>query len=346
MGRSPQDNITISQVASRAGVSRATVSRVMNGHATVASAIADRVRSAATALNYRPSNVARSLSLGRTQMVSVVVPDLSNPMFQQVLRGVTQAAGLDGYRVLVAETGENVDGEADLALEARLRCDALVLVSPRSGDATLQALLAQVQPVVLVNRSMPCSAGDHAQASGSTVPSISVDYATAIATIAEHLIDLGHRHLVYLCGPPNSASHRARLEGLAVVSATHPDVLIRQLDCGSFLGDGHRVARDVLDSQATAALAFNDLVALGLLAGLRELGVAVPQQLSVTGLDDIELAAFAEPPLTTAHVPQFSLGQQAWRSLQATINHQPVERREPVQPELVVRGSTAPPPTR
>ena len=144
---------TIAEVAHAAGVSRATVSRVMNGRSTVDPELAARVRDVAEQLHYRPSNTARSLSLGRTNTVAVVVPDLANPMFQQVLRGVASAAGDEGYRVLVADTAEHAADEERIALDARLRCDALVLVSPRMPEAVLRALLPEIGPVVVVNRA-------------------------------------------------------------------------------------------------------------------------------------------------------------------------------------------------
>jgi len=333
MGRNPKDNITITQVAELAGVSRATVSRVMNGRATVAPEIADRVRSAAERLNYHPSNVARSLSLGRTHMVSVVVPDLGNPMFQQILRGTTQAAAKSGYRVLVAETSEDAAAEAGIVLEARLRCDALVLVSPRSSEAVLDKLLPQVQPAVVVNRLLP----------GVDVHPIWTDYAAGAYALAEHLAELGHRRICYLAGPPNSASNAARLDGLEQAQDRYPDLEIIRIGCGSALGDGYREAERAVGTGATATMAFNDLAALGLLARLRELDVSVPDQMSVTGMDDIDLARFASPSLTTAHVPQFRLGEYAWQQLHAVIEDRDAEPAPLTRPALVVRGSTAPP---
>lgn len=333
MGRSPKDNITITQVAEAAGVSRATVSRVMNGRATVATDIADRVRAAAQRLNYRPSNMARSLSLGRTHMVSVVVPDLGNPMFQQILRGATTAAGEAGYRVLVAETSENVEVEAALVLEARMRCDALVLVSPRSSEAVLRELLPQVQPAVVVNRLLP----------GIDEHPVWTDYAAGMEVLVDHLVGLGHRRICYLAGPTNSASNTSRLEGLARAEQTHPDLEIVRVECGSALDDGYAAAEAALDTGTTATMAFNDLVALGLLARLAELDVKVPAQMSVTGVDDIDLARFATPSLTTARTPQLRLGQYAWQQLHAVIDQREADPAPITIPALVVRGSTAPP---
>lgn len=344
VSRSPRDTgqragqrrvvATIGDVAAAAGVSRATVSRVMNGRSTVDAAIAERVRDAAAELSYRPSNAARSLALGRTQTVALVVPDLGNPVFQQILRGVMDGAAEDGYRVLVADTVEDDQQEGAIALEARMRCDALVLVSPRIGDAELRALVADVEPVVLVNRE-----------AGGAAPSLVVDYEDAAVQVIEHLVALGHRRVVYLGGPVRSASDEMRRAGLARARAEHPDLEILDLPAGPDIQAGHAAAPAVLATRATAAVAFNDLVAFGLLAGLNEAGVAVPADISVAGFDDIELSRYATPALTTVAVPQAELGRHAWRELHAVIDDDAHPARSArFTPGLEVRGSTGPVP--
>ncbi len=332
--RRPRGTATIAEVADAAGVSRATVSRVMNGHDTVDADLVARVREVADRLHYRPSNVARSLSLGRTETVAVVVPDLANPMFQQVLRGVATAAGDAGYRVLVADTAEHAGDEERVVLDARMRCDALVLVSPRMPERTLRALLPQVGPVVVVNR-----------APDGTTPTLEIDYADGIGQIVEHLLGLGHRHLLYLAGPAESASHRRRLEALRAAAAHRGDVLLSEMPAGATVEAGYVVAEDVLAARPTAVVAYNDLVAFGLLARLNEIGVAVPGDLSIVGFDDVELARFATPSLTTAAVPQAELGRMAWHHLQPLLTGEaPVPDPVPIRPRLAVRASTGPVP--
>ena len=338
MDRTFKGRVTIGEVATAAGVSRATVSRVMNGRLTVAPNMAKRVRAAAEELRYRPSSVARSLSLGRTNSVAFVVPDLSNPMFQQILRGTMAAAAPHGYRMLVAESAENPDDEAEIALEARLRCDALVLVSPRMAEDALRDVLSRVRPAVLVNRS----------AVESGTPALLVDYATGIAAIVDHLIGLGHRDLVYLSGPPTSASNAARIDALSSAMSRYPELIVRMLPGGSTVDAGYLAADAVLASRATAVVVFNDLVAFGLLARLNEFGVAVPEDISIVGFDDIELARYATPSLTTAAVPAVELGARAWDLLQDVINGNSTGQRcMHFKPRLEVRASTGPvPPVR
>lgn len=319
-------------------MSRATVSRVMNGRSTVDPEISARVREAAASLSYRPSNVARNLALGRTNTVAVVVPDLGNPVFQQILRGVASSAAEDGYRVLVAETAEDESQEAAIALEARLRCDALVLVSPRMPDTELAGLVGEAEPIVLVNREIGAAPGG-----APVAPCLVVDYADATLQVVSHLVGLGHRRVVYLAGPRASASDGQRRAGLARAQELHPDLRLEVLPAGPDIAAGHAVTPAVLAGRFTAAVAYNDLVAFGLLAGLNEAGVAVPGDISVAGFDDIDLARYATPALTTAAVPQTDLGRHAWRELHAVIT----EGAEPAvtarfAARLQIRASTGP----
>ncbi|MGW8567401.1 DUF6807 family protein [Isoptericola sp. NPDC055881] len=334
---------TIDEVAAAAGVSRATVSRVMNDRATVAPDIAERVRAVARELRYQPSRVARSLSLGRTNSVALVVPDLANPMFQQILRGTMAAAAPHDYRVLVAETAENTRDEAEVALEARQRCDALVLAAPRTSEDALRELLPRLEPVVVINRHVP----------GGTVPTVRVDYGAGVRSMVDHLVALGHRELAYVAGPPSSASNALRVRALDDARHRYPGLRVTTVPCGPTVDAGYRVADRVLATGATGVVAFNDLVAFGLLARLNEAGVAVPGDLSIGGFDDIELARYATPSLTTAAVPQADLGRRAWELLHARVLG--VERTRlgaegvvlHITPGLVVRGSTGPvPPAR
>jgi LacI family transcriptional regulator len=322
---------TIADVAVAAGVSHATVSRVVNGLPTVQPAIAERVREAIADLGYTPSNAARSLSLGVTRTIGMTVPDLANPMFQQVLHGLTRAAAADGYRVLVTDSQETLEEELPLVLEARRRSDAVVLCAPRMAADALAELLPRVQPAVVINRDLPEAAW------------VSVDYARGIRDLAEHLAGLGHRHLLHLAGPPTSSSQAARDRGLEQFRAAHPAVRVDRLVSGSTLDDGYAAGPAVRESGATGVLAFNDVVALGLLGRLREDGVAVPAEISVAGFDDVPVARFASPPLTTAAVPQAEMGEAAWLALRCALAGERMPGATVFTPALVARGSTASP---
>jgi len=335
-GRAQDRSRTIADVAARAGVSLSTVSRVINGTARVDEALAAKVRAAAAELDYTASPLARSLVLGRTNTVAVVVPDLENPTFHGVLRGLSRAAARDRYHVLVADSAESVEEERILAVETRRRCDGIVLCAPRMPEEDLRRLLGQLQPVVLVNR----------EARGTSTPAVTADYRSGLTDLLDLLRRDGHRSLLYLAGAPQSSSNLQRLAALRDFAAEHPQVAVQVVPCGVNFADGHAAADGVLGSGATAVLAFNDLVAMGLMSALGERGVRVPQDLSVTGFDDIPFARYLTPPLTTASVPVAELGEQAWHRMAELLGSQPPGHSILFRPRLEDRGSTGPAPAR
>ena len=336
----PRSGPTIADVASLAGVSLSTVSRVMNGSTTVDAAMTERVRAAAASLGYSASPLARSLVLGKTQTIAVVVPDLGNPTFQGALRGLSDGASEQGYHVLVADSHEQAGEERELALDARRRCDGIVLCAPRMPADELAAVLPLLAPVVVINRLPP------AVPEGAHVPSVVADYKAGLTGLLEHLHGLGHRELLYLAGSRQAASNLNRLAAIEEFQRSHGDARVTTSACGVGFEDGYAGAQVVLDSGATAVLAFNDLVAMGLLSALGERGVRVPQDVSVTGFDDIPFARYTTPPLTTVAIPVAELGEQAWRRMWALL-----EGDEPAQdltfaPHVVPRGSTGAAPER
>ncbi len=322
--------VTITDVARTAGVSLSTVSRVMNGNATVDPALVERVRAVAAELGYSASPLARSLVLGRTSTVAVVIPDLANPTFQGILRGLSRAAAADGFHVLIADSAEQVEEERVLAVETRRRTDGVILCAPRMAQDELAALLPSLSPVVVVNRAPQQDA-----------PVVSADYRTALRGLAEHLYDLGHRRIVFLAGVARSASNAARLAAIADARAAHSDLTVIELPSGVDFDSGAAAADAVIKTGATAVLAFNDLVAMGLMSALADHGVRVPEHVSVAGFDDIPFAAYTSPPLTTAAVPAAELGAQAWAAMHDLLTGQTSNPVVTMNPEVVVRGSTA-----
>ena len=322
---------TIAEVAVKAGVSPATVSRVMNGRFLGEPSIAERVLAVAAELAYSPNHLARSLALGQTSAIAFVVPDLANPAFQAMLSSISKAAAKDGYRVLIADSAESPSDEPLLVSEIRRRCDAVVLCAPRMSDDELLALADSLRPLVLINRASPVV----------DAPSLSIDYRAGIQDLAQHLYSLGHRHLVFLEGPAGSVSNRHRLDGLADFEQRLPDVRIDRMPGGATSEDGLAAAARVRDSGASAALAFNDLAAIGLIGGLLELGVRVPEDLSVTGFDDIPFARYSSPSLTTVSVPHEELGAQAWDRMRSLVSGEKPGENVVFRPRLEVRKSTA-----
>jgi LacI family transcriptional regulator len=305
----------------------------MNGRFLGEKSIADRVLAVAAELDYSPSHLARSLALGQTSAVAFVVPDLANPAFQAMLSSLSKAAAKDGYRVLVADSAESPSDEPLLVSEIRRRCDAVVLCAPRMTDAELVGLARTLRPLVLINRANP----------DVDAPSLSIDYRRGIQDLAQHVYDLGHRHLVFLAGPQSSVSNRHRLDGLDDFERRMPDVRIDRVAGGATSEEGLAAAQRVRDSGATAALAFNDLLAIGLLNGLIDLGIRVPEDVSVTGFDDIPFARYSAPPLTTLSVPHEELGTQAWHRMRALVAKEEPGENVVFHPRLEVRRSTAAP---
>jgi LacI family transcriptional regulator len=317
-------------VAARAGVSLATVSRVMNGNPSVDPVLAEKVRRAAEELHYSASPLARSLVLGTTNTVAVVVPDLGNPTFQGVLRGLSRAAARDGYHIMIADSAESVAGERALTPEIRRRCDGIVLCSPRMADEDLRLLLAELRPVVLVNR----------EAGAGAAPVVTADYRSALWELLERLYAHGHRSLLYLAGVPASRANVRRLDAVRQFARTHPETRLAIQECGVGFAEGHAAASAVLHSRATGVLAFNDLVAMGLLSALHERGVEVPGQVSVVGFDDIPFARYLTPPLTTVAVPVEDLGEAAWLRMWDLLNGRDPGPDVRFRPRVQWRAST------
>lgn len=320
---------TISDIAEAAGVSKATVSRVMNGVKTVNETIAERVRAAVDELGYTRSETARSLSLGESRTIGVVVPDLGNPMFHQVLAGLHRAAERDGYHVLISDTLENSAGEAEVAVEIRNRTDAIALFAPRMPRQQLLDLIPRLEPVVVFNRT-----------TGERAGSVRVDYAAGVRELAEHLTGLGHERIAYLAGPQNSRSDTARREGLDDFRAEHPGIEIVDVECGPSFENGHAAWDEVREAGVTAVIAFNDVVALGFLGRLSEEGLRVPEDMSVAGFDDIPFSRYSSPALTTMTARLGDIGERLWTTLVAEM-HGSADRTSIVfAPELEVRAST------
>ncbi|MGN6751013.1 MAG: LacI family DNA-binding transcriptional regulator [Intrasporangium sp.] len=323
---------TIHDVARLAGVSIATVSRVLTGAKPVSTELGERVKAATDSLGYRPNPAARVLLSGRAHTIGIVVPDLANPYFGEILKGATPAAAQEGWQTLVADSDEDPEEEYRCAMELARRVDGLILCAPRMMASRIAEVARAVPALVLINRSVR----------GKSADSVLVDYDLGMTELVDHLVSLGHRRVAYLSGPAHAWSDRQRRRVLERARRAGLDVVA--LPCGSTVSDGHRMAEAALDSRPTAVIAFNDNVALGLLSRLHELGVRVPEDVSVTGFDDIPLGGLTPPGLTTVGVPKQALGRLAWQRLSADRGQEPQTVSTKVPVELVVRGTTGPPP--
>ncbi|WP_353050460.1 LacI family DNA-binding transcriptional regulator [Cellulosimicrobium sp. Marseille-Q4280] len=340
--------VTVRDVARESGVSISTVSRALAEPERVAPETRDRVVAVATRLGYRPNRAASGLRAGRTGALGLVVPDLENPYFASVTKGVQARARRTGHAVFVVDAGEDPGLETELVEGLRPQTDGLVLCSPRAVEADLE--VARDTPVVLVNLRI------------DGIPAVSSDDAHGVVLAVEHLRALGHRRVAYVGGPERSWSDARRRDGLELAHARFPDV--ETVAVGSFRPrvEGGRAAADlVVASGASAVLAYNDLVALGLVARLRERGLSVPDDLSVVGFDDTFVATLSSPPLTTVRTDLSLLGARAVDRLVALLDARraarvpatgadsavgpPTGPEDELPVELVVRDSTTVPPT-
>lgn len=328
---SKSGRITIDTVAEAAGVSIATVSRVMSGSAAVKPDLAERVRAAAEELSYRPSSAARGLALGTLRNVGVILPDLTNAYFFEITKQMHQGAAAGGYRVLIADSDGQPDRELATAKDLLAHVDGLVLLSSRIDPAGLRYLAEQKTPVVLVNRLEI----------GVDLPMVAIDTFSAMMEMLSHLSSLGHRRIVYLSGSSLAWQNRERERAVAMSHVFGMESHVVRSD--GTIETSYEALDQALVHQPTAVVCFNDLSAVGAISRLRELGMRVPQDISVTGFDDIAIARHIDPALTTIKSPISTLGEQAWALMQQALAGDRSETLPLIRAELVVRGSTAPP---
>jgi LacI family transcriptional regulator len=329
------NRVTMADVAREAGVSAMTVSRVINNKDDVSPATRGRVLDIVERLGYRPSGIARSLATRRTGTLGLVVPDVANPFFSDVARGVEHVAYAEGYNVFLCNTEEDLQREESVlvSLEEK-RVDGLVLCSSRLDDSELQAVLDRYSSVVLVNRNLQ----------DKRISTVVVDDKAGGCLATQHLLHAGHREVGFLAGPPASRSGRQRLAGYraALAAADVPDDPSWVRPCSPKVEGGQQTARQLLaaNPMLTALFCYNDLVAVGALHACAEMGRRVPDDVAVVGFDDIPLAALVNPPLTTCRVPRYELGAQAVRLLLNQIRSYPYDADHVVlRPELVIRAS-------
>lgn len=330
--------VTVHDVARAAGVSISTVSRALSSPERVAAETRDRVTRAAAELGYRPNQAASGLRMGRTHAVGLLVPDLENPYFATVTKAVQARARAEGYEVFVADSDEDPEVEAELIGALASRTDGLLVASPRSGEAELRAALAGVT-AVLANRELPAEPG----AEAPEFPSVSVDDADGAAQVLGHLYALGHRRVGIAAGPPSSWSGGRRVAGLIAAAGRWDVDLVELGTFQPYFAGGTQAADYAVAGDVTAVVAFNDLMALGILDRLRHRGVDVPGEMSVVGFDDVQLATLVSPALTTVRAPLARLGRRAVDLLLARLRGDtPTGAQLPV--ELTIRGSSGPAP--
>jgi LacI family transcriptional regulator, galactose operon repressor len=331
---------TSADVAAAAGVSRTTVSFVLNERTDIKipAATRRRVMDAALALGYQPNSSARQLARGRSHTIALVLhqsPEqvASDAVLAETLRGLSAAARAGGFRVMVELLATDGPGASYASLLRAQHADGLIVHGPRSDDPSLLELVRDGFPVVLQG-SLP----------DVEVASVDVDNVAGARRAIDHLISLGHRRiacvtnapLAYTAAQDRLAGYRA---GLAAADIDFDQELVEEADFDA--PSGHRAMATLLDrTEVEAAFVASDVVALGAIGAIRETGRRVPDDISVVGFDDIPLAAYFDPPLTTIHLPAYELGQAAGRALLERIADQTIPHRTLLPTELIVRGST------
>ncbi|KAB7766060.1 LacI family DNA-binding transcriptional regulator [Xanthomonas maliensis] len=329
--------VTIKDVAREARVSVATVSRALNGHDNVAEPVRQQVLDVAKRLRYSPHAAARSLSSRRTQTLGVVLPDLYGEFFSELIRGIDGAARTAGQHLLVSSYHGDPEVQGRALRAMRGRVDGLLALSPYAEQpGFLTDNLPQALPTVLVNTHVP----------GSAYPVLSIDDHAGAMAMTEHLLSLGHRRIAFIGGPRLNFDARERLRGFRDAMAAFGHAAQASEFAGDFdEASGHRagVAMLTADALPDAVFAANDMTALGCLYAFAQAGIAVPGQIALAGFDDIPLARFVHPALTTMRVSIARLGEQAMARLLRLIDQpgQDGELRQLLTPELVVRESCA-----
>ncbi|MFF1735388.1 LacI family DNA-binding transcriptional regulator [Streptomyces sp. NPDC058247] len=320
---------TLMDVARAAGVSKATASRALQRPELVAEPTRLRVLDAAQRLGFHPNAAARALTTGRTGLVGLVVPTLSNPFFAPLVMGAQQTAEKTGHHLLIAVSEYDPAREAELADRLAEQADGLIMVTPVGADAALREHARRL-PLILVDRQV------------GRLPAVVADTATGLAQLMDHLLDQGHRDIAYVSGPAGSWADGQR-SAVLKERAEHAKARLHVLGPLPPTFDAGIEAARTLPRAATAVLAYNSYLTLGLLHGLGAAHRRVPEDVSLAAADDLSSLRYTTPPVTALDVPVEEVGALAVTRLIDLLagHHVTVTSRLPSRP--VLRASTAPP---
>jgi DNA-binding LacI/PurR family transcriptional regulator len=321
---------TIYDVARAAGVAASTVSRAFARPGRVNAATAERIRRAAAELGYRTGPLARAHDAGRTSMIALVLSDVTNPFYNEIIRGAQAAAAEAGYTVLLTDAQESGEREREALQRTMSTVEGIVLATSRMADPAIRAVARQ-RPVIVLNRVL------------TDLPCVVTDNRGGMRRAVEHLAELGHRRITYAAGPQASWADAMRWWALREAAA---ELGLQARRIGPFapvVAGGARAAAELCRGPVTAVVAYNDLMAIGVIRALSAAGVRVPADTSVVGFDNIFAAELVTPALTTVAAPLHAMGFAAVRNLLAHTRGARTGSNEPVRlpSRLVVRASTA-----
>lgn len=329
---------TMKLVAEMSGVSITTVSHVINNTRVVSKDVRDRVESVIQQLNYVPSAIARSLKNDRSNTIGMMIPNNSNPYFAEVIQGVEDASFEQGFNIILCNAYDDPEKQLEyIRVLMSKRIDGLILVSSGT-DESLAKLLAEVNvPKVLVDREV----------AGVSADFIEADHEQGAYLATRYLIELGHREIACVSGPQELLPCQDRISGYH--RALHEAGLTEKpeyLIYSDFTSQGGYAAFEQmlhLPNRPSAIFASNDLMAFGGICAAHAAGIRIPDQLSVVGYDDIALASFCTPPLTTVAQPKYEIGSVTAKTLiERIVNSDMPWKRDKLETQLVVRQSTAP----
>jgi len=308
----------IGDVARLANVSKATVSAVINSRPGVSPQTRENVLRIIKKINYRPNQVARSLSVRATKSLGLVIKEIDNPHFARVIKGVFNSSSRHGYTVILGSSEHSPEKE-QLSVEALLnqRVDGLIispLQASHSDFGYLAELIARKYPLVTLG-----------EVKNYATSVVDINNEAAAYEAVSYLISKGHRRIAYFSGPPFSAHSKDRLRGYqqALIGHSVPVDNKLILDAGPYFENGYSRGKEIFssDNKPTAVFCYNDLVAIGLINAVLELGLRAPDDVAVIGFDDIDFCRFARIPLTTVHVPAYQIGEKATEILMMQINN-------------------------
>lgn len=332
--KKPRSAPTIYDVAKLAGVNPSTVSRALSQPGRINVKTEAKVHEAAKQLNYRLNPTARALPTGRTNTLGLLIADITNPVIFGIVRGAEQAAAARGYTLIISESQESGEREATSAQRIQPAVDALILGTSRLGNEQITQLAA-VKPLVVLNRQI------------DGVTSVTPNVEPGVDQALAHLEMLRHRSVVFLSGPRDSWMSSHRWETLSAGAKRRGMLILATPPQEPTIAGGEAMLARVIATDATAVIAFNDLMAIGLLRAATEQGIDVPGTFSILGFDDIFGSDFTSPPLTTVRSPLAEAGRIAVMEALQLADADRVEpaaetEAEQLETELIIRGSTGP----
>lgn len=333
-------NATIKDIAELVGVHHSTVSRALNStnRTKISPKIVKKIEKAAKKLGYFPNMVAASLKHSRSLTIGVLVPDLMNPVFPPIIRGIQDTAEAAGYTAITVNTDDEFEKEKNaLRMMQGRSIDGIIIATARREDPLVEECIVNNLPFVLLNRTVSRDAD---------VNAVIVDEVYGISSIFEHLHALGHTRIAHIAGPADTSTGYDRATAyLACVSSKNLCEPIVQAVERYTIDEGHSAFEALWQASRgiTAIVAGNDLLALGCIDAIREKGLTIPEDISIVGYNDMPFLERMSPPLTTVIIPKYEMGSHATRMLLDILSG---EKKEPVtlriQPKLIVRSSTGP----